>query len=977
LGTTQLDATASVAGAFSYSPAAGTVLSTAGTTTLSVTFTPTDTTDYNTATASVSLTVTAAAVKTTPTLTWATPAPVPVGTTLGATQLDASASVPGAFTYSPAAGTVLSTAGTTTLSVTFTPTDTADYNTATSSVSLAVTSAAKTTPTITWATPTSVTSGSTLSSTQLNATASVPGTFTYQPAAGAELTTDGSVTLSATFTPTDTADYNSTSATVSLAVTSPSSEPAYSWTNVKIVAGGYVPGLYFHPTQKGLMYARTDMGGAYRWGPNDTEWVPLLDWVSPANYQYGGPEAIGLDPTDPNRLYIAVGEYAQVGHTSSWDGNGAMMVSQDQGNTFTTIPLSFQNGSNDDGRNAGERIAVDANSPNIVYFGTRRAGLQISTDHGSTWNQVTGLPVTATANSSGIVSVVPVASSGSSGSATPAVYVAVAGTGVTTNGVTDPVGLYVTTTGGSTTGTWAAVTGQPSFATATTPLAPLHAVLGPNGNLYVLYADGAGPNNISTSQLWEFTPGSSWTSGTWKQITLPPNSGGNTGESGYGGIAIDPSHAGVLLLSTIDQWWPGDTIYRSTNDGQTWKDVGAKGGTHDATLSPYLAYGSGNVTNVGSGNWAGSIVIDPFNPDHAMYGTGGTIWATTNLTSADSSKTVDWTVGANGLEEASIGMAIAPPSGKTILLSGMGDIYGFAHTDLTVSPVQGMYSNPRYYPSDMDFEQNTPMTVVRATQGNAANVSKPTAASNTPWGTISTDGGLTWTGFAGSPSWTDTTTGSASGGGSMAVARDGSSIVWTPLNTTSAWYSTNQGATWTAATGLPAQAQVVSDRVAAGVFYGFSGGTLYLSTDGGATWNSQQSGLPTNCSSQTGCLVILPDAQGDLWLASKSGLYHNTGTATAPNLTSLSGVSAANYLSFGQAAAGSSYLTLYLYGTANNSSTSELFRSVDNGVTWTQLNDGAHQWGGGVNSVTGDMRTFGTVYVGTNGRGILWGTSTN
>jgi len=68
------------------------------------------------------------------------------------------------------------------------------------------------------------------------------------------------------------------------------------------------------------MYARTDMGGAYRWGPNDTQWVPLLDWISPATWWYGGPEAICLDPSDPNRLYIAVGEYA----AENWGGNGAM-----------------------------------------------------------------------------------------------------------------------------------------------------------------------------------------------------------------------------------------------------------------------------------------------------------------------------------------------------------------------------------------------------------------------------------------------------------------------------------------------------------------------------------------------------------------------------------------------------------------------------------------------------------------------------
>jgi len=75
----------------------------------------------------------------TPTVTWATPASVPYGTVLTATQLNATASVPGNFVYSPAAGT-LPAVGTDTLSVTFTPTS-ASYSKVTKMVSLVVTAA--------------------------------------------------------------------------------------------------------------------------------------------------------------------------------------------------------------------------------------------------------------------------------------------------------------------------------------------------------------------------------------------------------------------------------------------------------------------------------------------------------------------------------------------------------------------------------------------------------------------------------------------------------------------------------------------------------------------------------------------------------------------------------------------------------------------------------------------------------------------
>jgi hypothetical protein len=211
LSATQLDASSGgVAGTFVYTPAAGTVLA-AGVQTLSVVFTPTDTVDYPTATATVQLTVN----KVTPTITWPTPAPISYGTALSATQLDAtSGGLAGTFVYTPAAGTVLA-AGVQTLSVTFTPTDTVDYSVGTATVQLTVN---KATPTITWATPAPISSGTALSATQLDASSgAVAGTFVYTPAAGTVLAA-GVQTLSVTFTPTDTADYNNATATVSLTV---------------------------------------------------------------------------------------------------------------------------------------------------------------------------------------------------------------------------------------------------------------------------------------------------------------------------------------------------------------------------------------------------------------------------------------------------------------------------------------------------------------------------------------------------------------------------------------------------------------------------------------------------------------------------------------------------------------------------------------------------------------------------------------
>src|SRR5207249_2384713 len=121
-----------------------------------------------------------------------------------------TASVAGTFAYTPAAGSVLHAGAGQSLSVTFTPTSTANYATASKTVLINVLKAA---PTITWNAPADMTEGTALSGTQLNATANVPGTFTYAPTAGTVLRA-GSYVLTTTFAPSNTIDYTAASASV-------------------------------------------------------------------------------------------------------------------------------------------------------------------------------------------------------------------------------------------------------------------------------------------------------------------------------------------------------------------------------------------------------------------------------------------------------------------------------------------------------------------------------------------------------------------------------------------------------------------------------------------------------------------------------------------------------------------------------------------------------------------------------------------
>ena len=145
---------------------------------------------------------------------WPTPDPITYGDKLTAAQLNATTSIPGAFVYTPGPDHVLPV-GTHTLWVTFTPADPESDGSRLAATTIIV---AKATPALSWPTPAEMACGAALDDAQLNASASIPGSFEYSPAAG-EVLSPGTHTLSVTFTPQDSEDYATAHATVSLTVT--------------------------------------------------------------------------------------------------------------------------------------------------------------------------------------------------------------------------------------------------------------------------------------------------------------------------------------------------------------------------------------------------------------------------------------------------------------------------------------------------------------------------------------------------------------------------------------------------------------------------------------------------------------------------------------------------------------------------------------------------------------------------------------
>lgn len=705
----------------------------------------------------------------------------------------------------------------------------------------------------------------------------------------------------------------------------------YAWKNVVIKGGGFVTGIVMSPALSGLAFARTDVGGAYRFDPADGRWLPITDWVGHSNSNLIGIESVAVDPVDPNRVYLAAGEYLTA-------GSGLILSSTDMGRTWTQNGIGAPMGGNVDGRSMGERLAVDPNLPSTLYFGSRNAGLWTSPDYGATWSRVTAFPTTGATGGGagsggsgaagyGLTFVVFDPSSGAPGAATPAIYVGV--------GVTSGSALYRSTDAGA---SWQAVAGVPAAAAA---MMPHHAVFDGCGNLYLAFNDASGPNNVTSGFVYRY----GIASGTWTDVSPPKGAGG------FGGLAADPAHPGTLLVTTIDRWSP-DEIYRTTNGGATWTGLVEKAAFDDAGAA-WLYFGGTGLSTTG---WMGGVAIDPFDPAHALYVTGQGLWSSDDLTAADSGLGTHWTFEDAGLEQTVVLDLVSPKSGPP-LLSGLGDLGGFRHDDLGVSPPGGMYTNPVFSNTNsLDFAEADPTIVVRAGTGGGTN------------GAWSGDGGMTWTPFPSAPS-------GSTGSGSIAVSTDGTTttFLWAPKKGTPS-YSQNHAMTWTASAGLGAGVQVAADRVNPRKFYATSRSTVYASTDGGATFVAGT--LPSSSATPAlGRPRAVFGVEGDVWVTTSGGLLHSQDSGLT--YTAVAGVNGATAIGFGApAAAGATYPAVYLAGSVLVAGAATYtwgtYRSDDAGASWQRIDDPQHQFGY-LNCLAGDPRLPGRVYLGTSGRGIVYG----
>jgi len=742
--------------------------------------------------------------------------------------------------------------------------------------------------------------------------------------------------------------------------------PIDRWGNVRFDGGGFVDGIVASTKVSGLFYARTDVGGLYRWNNDQKVWIPLLDWLSQDDVGLYGVESVALDPGMPGRLFVLVGtSYLSQGKT-------AVLRSDDYGGTFQVVDVSsqFRAHGNGMGRQTGEKLAVDPQNSNIVFCGTRAAGLFKSTDAGKTWANVSNIGVKAGADllaTNGISFVLfdPTSSLTASG-----------GTSVIYMGVSDTTnGLYASKDGGA---TFTPITGGPAGQM------PNRAVLA-SGNLFLTYDNATGPHNITAGSFYRYAVAA----GTWTNLTPKTDDGsallGNGGQNnafGFGGVSVDRADANHIVISTLNSYGGqtrysdgsqgyGDRIYVTKDGGATWATVFS----YKDPMVAANANASANGTTWISGyaiHWAGDVAFNPANGQEAWVISGNGIFHTTNLGDA----APVWAFESKGIEETVPLDVVSVPGGP--LVSAIGDYDGATYQDVTKSypvhkPSIGTTASLGFAPLTGAFLRAGHVTDYSTGSAVESDVMYFTTDLTKPWSMLPTPKGPK---------------------GLVALSADGQVLLHRPESSAAVYRSADQGKTWTTVTGLDAQAQqarIVGDPVNADVFYVLNQqGKLLASKDKGSSFaavGSVQDDAKGLAQASTGLIRIVPGKAGHLWApldqaqtSAANGRFSTNGLASSEDggvtWKRLAAVTSAQAVGIGKAADGASYETLFIWGVAGGATNPVgIYYSTDKGATWKRMNDDKHQYGGPGNGlfVQGDMNVFGRVYMSTVGRGLVYG----
>lgn len=767
----------------------------------------------------------------------------------------------------------------------------------------------------------------------------------------------------------------------------------YVYKNAPIPGGGYVTGLLYHPAKKDILYARTDIGGVYRFDYGTKRWKSLIDHVTGEDLEETYPIACALDPAHPERLYIASGIYGRE--------TGRLSISEDFGEhyTYKRIPTAVHG--NLCGRGVGYRLVVDKNDSNVLYFASQLGGLWKTADLGDTWEKLS-VPEDYT-------TFVWVSEDSR--------QIAVGTAGYTTrqNDRMRGHSLYISNDGGITFEKLPQPAGKPVEDAKMNGLVAarydydgkyFYVTMNSTGrwNYVVDLGYSCDSGDVIGGKVLRYSVQDGHITGEYEDITPGEDGSRFSGylDYGFGGISSCAAYPGLLVCSTLCKEKMGaECVYRSEDYGDTWQLSlrGLEEGDIYFNASYMKPQYNGNVSIL---HWLSDIKLNPFNPNEVWFNSGTGVF-TTDAFLSDHPRYHDH---CDGIEETVHLNVYGPLAGDVKLVDIVGDLGGFAFRELD-KPCENSFD---------DAEGNRYITCINADLSDAdSDLAIITARGNwkgkTKGGLVrTTDGFHTYERipmFYGineeidaymrgieqpnvNPGW-------------VAMSPNGENIVWSiadglRLPNALVIASGDRGKTFRQVKIRNLQGEevtdgcmkVYSDRLHPQLFYGFGRqGELYVSTDGGENFRQKQPivvGANDFPKSDFGLIDTANKAQlqplagrsGIFYLAlAENGLWKYHYDAVQEEITcqklSAPGDTCLR-VGLGLGRPGGDYLkeepAIYLCG--NIDGIYGFFRTSDECKTYVRLN-GPGQMYGEINSMDGDKNTFGRFFLATGSRGVLYG----
>ena len=742
----------------------------------------------------------------------------------------------------------------------------------------------------------------------------------------------------------------------------------YNWKQVPIGGGGYIIGMQVHPLDGNVRYFRTDIGGAYRW--NDlTKKLDQLLFFAYEKSQYYGVGGIALDPSDPNKLILAVGRYCDPAQT-------AILISNDKGLSWSKEIVPGDTGANiyfasnggrgcdntvNDKDRQGSPIVLNPSDPNELFIGSRGTGLWSLNISNESFTNVGAptIPNTVFPNSIRTLEFHPVNSN--------LLFIAYAGEGIFRANILNNTYQALNTT-----------------------------------------ADVKEVSDLSISKDGDYMLLACKRKGIYKAINLTSASPVFNKVLDYTGVDRNDDEAFLtvtcspdnndLAVTAFSDWAALSTVRFTYNSGADWTN-GIAGETFD-NIYPWHTSGEGSHVS--------QFRFDPNNTTGLYF----TSWFTTYYTPDYTADPIQWTNKySKGHEEAVITDILTFPKNIQDNFLGItgGDQTGFLYSsiddcnypnaeindqfDTAIDQVKG--GSMDYCFSDSDYLVVSTMRYWDDTKDNNGVVTKE----NTGNIYRSTDGGLS---FSASSDYDKTL-----GKSIVAVASDNPQRV-VIVNQDGLWYSSDQGDNFTHSEntnidlGVCTIGNRIDDQGAADVyaatintsvfstvrslagdkvlgcvfyFYDRNDGSFHVSTDHGETFFKVYDGFPDFNGDKwrhKTRVTPVPNHAKHVWINFRNDLFYTTDAGE--NWTRLSNVQKAETFVIGKQMAIGSYPTLFLFGKANNDAIFGYYRSVDMGATWDLIHDpiDKENWGS-VRVMGADMDVEGRVYVSASGLGLIYG----